>query len=71
MSGPRVDTTESITIELTHGQLKRLDDLRAVRNLSRGELIGELVEAARPRKVGRRRDAGQQDPNPWGQVWPG
>ena len=72
MSGTSADEfTEPITIRLTHEQLGRLDQLRSERNLSRGQLIGELVEQAKPRRARRRTASGRQDPNPWAQVWPG
>ena len=69
---PARKSAESITIELTTEQIHRLDDLRSERNLSRAELIGELVDSAKPHRLRRRRDnSGRQKANPWAQVWPG
>lgn len=72
MSASSADTsTGSIQVRLTPEQLQRLDDLRAERNLSRDQLLGELIERAKPRRVSRRVDSGRQQPNPWAQAWPG
>jgi len=46
-----VDLKRSITIEVTDEQLERLDDLRSERNLSREQLIGELLEHATPKRL--------------------
>ena len=71
MNGPHdLPSKESITVELTAEQIRRLDDLRAERDLSRGELLGELIGSATPRRA-RRPGSGRQKPNPWAQVWPG
>jgi len=64
-------STQFITVELTTDQLRRLDDLRSDRNLTRDQMIGELVEQAKPHRRRRRGDSGRQKANPWGQVWPG
>ncbi len=64
------ELTESITLQLTHAQLERLDDLRSDRNLSRGQLIGELVEHAKLRQAPRRAASGRQKPNPWARSGP-
>jgi hypothetical protein len=64
-------STQFITVELTTDQLLRLDDLRADRNLTRDQMIGQLVEQAKPRRGRGKADSGKQKANPWGQVWPG
>jgi hypothetical protein len=64
-------STQFITVELTTEQLRRLDDLRSDRNLTRDRMIGELVEQAKPHRRGGQADSGRQKANPWGQVWPG
>jgi hypothetical protein len=64
-------STQFITVELTTEQLLRLDDLRSDRNLSRDQMIGELVEQAKPPRRRGKADSGKQKANPWGQVWPG
>jgi hypothetical protein len=64
-------STQFITIELTTDQLLRLDDLRADRNLTRDQMIAELVEKAKPHRRRGQADPGRQKANPWGQVWPG
>ena len=63
--------TQFITVELTTDQLRRLDDLRSDRNLTRDRMIGELVEQAKPPRRRGMADSGKQKANPWGQVWPG
>jgi hypothetical protein len=71
MNGPHdITSKESITVDLTTDQIRRLDNLRAERNLSRGELLGELIGSAKLRRA-RRPDSDRQKSNPWGQVWPG
>jgi hypothetical protein len=62
---------ESITVQLTRDQLRHLDDLRVGRNLSRDQLIAELIEHAKKPRRQPRNEAGRQRANPWGQVWPG
>jgi hypothetical protein len=64
-------STQTITVELTRDQLRRLDALRVARNLSRGQLIVELIEQAKEPRRSRNRVSGRQPANPWGQVWPG
>ena len=64
-------STQSITVELTTDHLRRLDDLRSSRNLTRDQMIGELVEQAKPHRRRGKADSGKQKANPWGQVWPG
>jgi hypothetical protein len=68
---PANATSRTITIDLTNEQLQRLDELRSDRNLSRGQLIGELLERAKIKRIRRPSDSGRQRPNPWAQPWPG
>ena len=66
-----MNATESVVIELSPEHLARLDELRTERNLSRGQLIGELLDHAKSRRGPRKPDSGRQQPNAWAQVWPG
>jgi hypothetical protein len=72
MSGtPAKAPRQSITIDLTDEQVHRLDELRSDRNVTRGQLIGELLERAKTKRIRRPNDSGRQKPNPWAQPWPG
>jgi hypothetical protein len=64
-------SVQSITIQLNRDQLRHLDDLREGRNLSRGQVIVELIEQAKGTRRQQRGQSGRQRANPWGQVWPG
>jgi hypothetical protein len=64
--------TMPVTLELSPELVRRVDELRADRNLTRDELIGELIEGAKPRRIKQpNRASERQEPNPWAQVWPG
>lgn len=71
MTLPATDrSTESVTIQLSPEHLQRLDELRAERNLTREQLIADLLDKVKHRRVVRRAAAERQEPNPWAQVWP-
>jgi hypothetical protein len=72
MADVGTSTRQTISIDLLPEQLARLDELRSDRNLSRSELIGELISQAKPRRVRSRRPPDQLEErvNPWAQVWP-
>jgi hypothetical protein len=63
--------TMPVTLELSNELVRRIDEQRADRNLTRDELIGELIEGAKPRRIKQpNRASERQEPNPWAQVWP-
>ncbi len=59
-----------VTIDLSRSHLERLHRLRAERNLTRGQLIADLLDKVKHRRVVRRAASERQEPNPWAQVWP-
>jgi len=63
---------KQLTIQLSPEHAHRLDELCAERNVTPGQLIGELLDKVRHRR-GTDHDSpsGTQRANPWGQVWPG
>jgi hypothetical protein len=64
------EATEPVMLHLSPDHVRRLDDLRRDRNMSRTQLIEFLLDHVKERP--RRRVAGErQRANPWGQVWPG
>ena len=65
-----MSTSKSIVIELSTEQVARLDQLRGACNVSRSELVAELIEHAKPTRRARRSATGRQPVNPWAQVWP-
>lgn len=61
---------ESVTIQLSPDDVARLDELRAERNLTRGQLVSELLDGVKHRPATRRASTERQSPNPWAQAWP-
>jgi hypothetical protein len=57
---------ESVTIQLSRHDVARLDELRAERNLTRGQLVAELLDTLEPGPAATDEPA----TNPWAHAWP-
>ncbi len=67
-----ITAERQLAIQLSPEHAQRLDELCTERNVTPGQLIGELLDKVKHRRGTERGTAtDKQQANPWGQVWPG